>query len=182
MIKDVHRRQSLAILAELRGVPSASCIQESVFRLPPQGARRSRRLGSSASQATVGSLLDREALAFMCGTQSGPRAEGLKRFIVTIRVQRDWPRVPSSTPSTSVARTPSASAPTAPSRPSTTSMPTAPGAAGETGALPFVEDLRGVDQFRKLGRLLERRGFSQERIAKIMGGNFLACADRIWAT
>jgi membrane dipeptidase len=39
-----------------------------------------------------------------------------------------------------------------------------------------------VDQFRKLGRLLERRGFSPESIAKIMGGNFLARADRIWAT
>ncbi|GLZ35343.1 peptidase M19 [Lentzea sp. NBRC 105346] len=55
------------------------------------------------------------------------------------------------------------------------------GAAGELGALPFVVDLRGVDQFRQLVRLLEQRGFREERIAKIMGGNFLAYASRIWA-
>jgi hypothetical protein len=28
--------------------------------------------------------------------------------------------------------------------------------------------------------LLERRGWSQERIAKVMGGNFTAYAQRIW--
>jgi membrane dipeptidase len=56
------------------------------------------------------------------------------------------------------------------------------GAAGErSDTLPFVEDLRGVDQFRDLVRLLEQRGFGEERIAKIMGGNFLAYADRVWA-
>lgn len=53
-------------------------------------------------------------------------------------------------------------------------------AAGESGTWPFVEDLRGVGQFRELGRLLEERGYREDRIAKIMGGNFLACADRIW--
>lgn len=55
------------------------------------------------------------------------------------------------------------------------------GAAGERAdAYPFVEDLRGVDQFRKLARLLEQSGYREERIAKIMGGNFIAYADRIW--
>lgn len=55
------------------------------------------------------------------------------------------------------------------------------GAAGERAdTYPFVEDLRGVDQFRKLARLLERSGYREERIAKIMGGNFIAYADRIW--
>jgi membrane dipeptidase len=55
------------------------------------------------------------------------------------------------------------------------------GAAGERAdTLPFVIDLRGVEQFRTLIRLLEERGYREERIAKIMGGNFLAYAERIW--
>ncbi len=55
------------------------------------------------------------------------------------------------------------------------------GAAGERAdTLPFVIDLRGVDQFRTLIRLLEQRGYSEERIAKIMGGNFIAYGERIW--
>ncbi|KJK46782.1 hypothetical protein UK23_22435 [Lentzea aerocolonigenes] len=53
-------------------------------------------------------------------------------------------------------------------------------AAGEAGLVPFVPDLRGVDQFRQLGRLLEARGFGEDRVAKIMGGNFLALAARVW--
>ncbi|MFD9127836.1 dipeptidase [Kitasatospora sp. NPDC059571] len=56
------------------------------------------------------------------------------------------------------------------------------GAAGERAdTLPFVEDLRGVEQFRDLARLLERRGYRSERIEKILGRNFLDYADRIWA-
>jgi membrane dipeptidase len=55
------------------------------------------------------------------------------------------------------------------------------GAAGErSDTLPFVADLRGVDQFRTLIHLLERRGCTEARIAKIMGGNFLSYADRVW--
>lgn len=54
-------------------------------------------------------------------------------------------------------------------------------AAGERAdTLPFVEDLRGVEQFRDLIRLLERRGYRSGRIEKIMGLNFLAYADRVW--
>ncbi|MCL2552544.1 MAG: dipeptidase [Actinomycetia bacterium] len=54
-------------------------------------------------------------------------------------------------------------------------------AAGEQpGVVPFVVDLRGVDQFRRLIALLERRGWTQTRIAKVMGGNFVAYAERIW--
>jgi membrane dipeptidase len=56
------------------------------------------------------------------------------------------------------------------------------GAAGERAdTLPFVLDLRGVDQFRTLIRLLAERGYREERIAKIMGGNFIAYADRVWS-
>ena len=55
------------------------------------------------------------------------------------------------------------------------------GAAGErSDTFPFVVDLRGVDQFRELIRLLEQRGYSSDRIEKIMGRNFLAHAERIW--
>ena len=45
---------------------------------------------------------------------------------------------------------------------------------------PFVVDLRGVDQFRKLERLLSARGYSQVRIEKILGRNFLAYAREVW--
>jgi membrane dipeptidase len=56
------------------------------------------------------------------------------------------------------------------------------GAAGERAdTYPFVVDLRGVDQFHDLIRRLEARGFSSSRIEKIMGRNFLAYADRVWA-
>ena len=55
------------------------------------------------------------------------------------------------------------------------------GAAGERAdTYPFVLDLRGVEQFRTLIRLLEQAGYREERIAKIMGGNFLGYAERVW--
>ena len=55
------------------------------------------------------------------------------------------------------------------------------GAAGERAdTYPFVVDLRGVDQFRKLAALLRSRGFGQARIDKILGLNFLAYAREIW--
>lgn len=57
------------------------------------------------------------------------------------------------------------------------------GAAGErSDTLPFVVDLRGVDQFYELIRLLELRGYSSDRIDKIMGRNFVAYAERVWAS
>ena len=56
------------------------------------------------------------------------------------------------------------------------------GAAGERAdTFPFVVDLRGKDQFRELMRLLEQRGWREERIAKVMGGNFISYAERVWA-
>lgn len=56
------------------------------------------------------------------------------------------------------------------------------GAAGErSDTLPFVLDLRGVDQFRELIRLLEARGYRSSRIEKIMGKNFVDYAERVWA-
>ncbi|MFE7929243.1 dipeptidase [Streptomyces sp. NPDC057456] len=54
-------------------------------------------------------------------------------------------------------------------------------AAGERAdTYPFVVDLRGVDQFRELIRLLEQRGYSSGRIEKIMGRNFVDYAERVW--
>jgi len=55
------------------------------------------------------------------------------------------------------------------------------GATGERAdTYPFVVDLRGPDQFRKLVELLKARGHSEARIEKIMGLNFLAFARDVW--
>ena len=45
---------------------------------------------------------------------------------------------------------------------------------------PFLMDLRGPGQFRQLARLLTARGFTQARVDKILGGNFLAYARSVW--
>jgi len=55
------------------------------------------------------------------------------------------------------------------------------GATGETpDTYPFVIDLRGPDQFHKLEGLLKAKGYSEARIEKIMGRNFLRFAKEIW--
>jgi membrane dipeptidase len=55
------------------------------------------------------------------------------------------------------------------------------GATGERAdTYPFVVDLRGVDQFRKLASLLRVRGYNETRIEKIMGRNFLRFATDVW--
>ena len=55
------------------------------------------------------------------------------------------------------------------------------GAAGERAdTLPFVVDLRGVEQFHKLASLLAARGFTPARVEKILGGNFLRFAGDVW--
>jgi len=55
------------------------------------------------------------------------------------------------------------------------------GATGERAdTYPFVVDLRGPEQFRKLIGLLKTRGHSEARIEKIMGLNFLAFAKEVW--
>ncbi|PEQ12267.1 peptidase M19 [Novosphingobium sp. PC22D] len=54
-------------------------------------------------------------------------------------------------------------------------------AAGERpDTFPFVADLRGPDQFHKLAALLKGRGWSEARIAKVMGLNFLRYAEAVW--
>ena len=54
----------------------------------------------------------------------------------------------------------------------------APGEGADTH--PFVDDLRGPDQFLKLARLLAARNHGEARIAKILGGNFIRYAREIW--
>ena len=55
------------------------------------------------------------------------------------------------------------------------------GAAGERAdTLPFVVDLRGVNQFRELAGRLERRGYSAARIEKTPGCNFVRYATQVW--
>jgi membrane dipeptidase len=54
----------------------------------------------------------------------------------------------------------------------------APGEGADTH--PFVDDLRGPDQFRKLANLLAARGHTTGRIEKVLGGNFLRFAKEIW--
>jgi membrane dipeptidase len=55
------------------------------------------------------------------------------------------------------------------------------GATGERAdTYPFVVDLCGVDQFRKLADLLRRRGHREARIEKILGRNFLRFATDVW--
>ena len=54
-------------------------------------------------------------------------------------------------------------------------------AAGERpDTYPFVVDLRGPDQFRRLAGLLAAKGYSPRRIDKILGLNFLRYAEEIW--
>jgi membrane dipeptidase len=55
------------------------------------------------------------------------------------------------------------------------------GAKGEkSDTFPFIVDLRGPDQFRKLVGLLEKRGHTSARVEKIMGRNFLRFAQEVW--
>jgi membrane dipeptidase len=55
------------------------------------------------------------------------------------------------------------------------------GAAGENpDTLPFVELLSGPEQFRRLIALLDRRGYSESRIEKIMGLNFVNFGREVW--
>ncbi len=54
-------------------------------------------------------------------------------------------------------------------------------AAGERADThPFVDDLRGPNQFRKLHRLLAARGHKPARLEKIIGKNFVRYGQEIW--
>jgi membrane dipeptidase len=56
-------------------------------------------------------------------------------------------------------------------------------AAGERpDTLPFVLDLRGVNQFYSLADRLQKRGYSTGRVEKILGQNFLRYAREVWGS
>jgi membrane dipeptidase len=56
-------------------------------------------------------------------------------------------------------------------------------AAGERpDTLPFVVDLRGVNQFYDLAERLAARGYTTARIEKILGRNFVRYATDVWGT
>src|SRR5665213_659676 len=44
----------------------------------------------------------------------------------------------------------------------------------------FLPDLNSADRFARLGALLAKRGHSDARIAKILGGNFARLFDTVW--
>ncbi len=48
------------------------------------------------------------------------------------------------------------------------------------GVVPFLPDLQGPDQFRKLARLMAKQGLSETVIEKVLGLNFLRLVREIW--
>lgn len=55
------------------------------------------------------------------------------------------------------------------------------GAKGETvDIVPLIPDLTGPTQFAKLADMLKKRGHSQARIDKVMGGNFFRLMRDVW--
>jgi membrane dipeptidase len=54
----------------------------------------------------------------------------------------------------------------------------APGEA--VGVYPLVEDYNSVDRYRRFVRDLEKRGWTQARLEKLMGGNFLRVYREAW--
>jgi membrane dipeptidase len=54
----------------------------------------------------------------------------------------------------------------------------APGEA--VGVYPLVEDYNSVDRYRRFVRDLEKRGWTQSRLEKLMGGNFLRVYKEAW--
>ncbi|MDE2783685.1 MAG: membrane dipeptidase [Gemmatimonadota bacterium] len=57
------------------------------------------------------------------------------------------------------------------------------GAAGErAGVVPFIPDLQGPDQFRKLADMLRDRGHTAERVEKILGLNALRVMKGVWGS
>ena len=54
----------------------------------------------------------------------------------------------------------------------------APGEA--VGVYPMVEDYNSVDRYRRFAGDLAKRGWSQARLEKLMGGNFLRVYKEAW--
>lgn len=56
----------------------------------------------------------------------------------------------------------------------------APGEA--VGVYTWVEDYNSIDRYRRFARDLEKRGWSQGRLEKLMGGNFLRVYREVWGS
>ena len=54
----------------------------------------------------------------------------------------------------------------------------APGEA--VGVYPWVEQLNSLDRYRRVAAALQKRGWSQARLEKLMGGNFLRVYREAW--
>ena len=54
----------------------------------------------------------------------------------------------------------------------------APGEA--VGVYPLVEDYNSVDRYRRFASDLQKRGWSEARLEKLMGGNFLRVYKDVW--
>jgi len=54
----------------------------------------------------------------------------------------------------------------------------APGEA--IGVYPWVADYNSVDRYRRLAADLQKRGWSEARLEKLMGGNFLRVYRDAW--
>jgi len=46
--------------------------------------------------------------------------------------------------------------------------------------VPFVINLRGVNQFHELADRLQKKGYAAARVEKILGRNFVRYARDIW--
>jgi len=54
----------------------------------------------------------------------------------------------------------------------------APGEA--IGVYPLVEDYNSIDRYRRFAADLQKRGWSEARLEKLMGGNFLRVYKDAW--
>jgi membrane dipeptidase len=50
------------------------------------------------------------------------------------------------------------------------------------GVYPLVEDYNSVDRYRRFADDLAKRGWSQSRLEKLMGGNFLRVYREAWTS
>jgi membrane dipeptidase len=48
------------------------------------------------------------------------------------------------------------------------------------GIYPWIDDLNSIDRYRRFAGVLARRGWSQSRLEKLMGGNFLRVYSDAW--
>ena len=55
-----------------------------------------------------------------------------------------------------------------------------PRRAKRSASIPMVEDYNSVDRYRRFAADLQKRGWSEARLEKLMGGNFLRVYRDAW--